>query len=49
MKEYGVIEYYLDMARSYVEKAKKILPFFEDTIPLQALLTVADYVVKREL
>jgi len=49
MKEYGVIEYSLDMARSFVEKAKKSLPLFEDTIPLQALLTVADYVVDREL
>jgi len=49
MKEYGVIGYSQDMARSYIEKAKKSLPMFEDTIPLQALLTVADYVVKREL
>src|SRR3970282_2922699 len=29
MKEYGVIEYSLDMARSYVEKAKKMLPYPE--------------------
>ncbi|MEK6584437.1 MAG: polyprenyl synthetase family protein [Nitrospirota bacterium] len=49
MKEYGVIEYSLEIARSFVEKAKKSLSFFEDPIPLQALFTVADYVVEREL
>lgn len=49
MKKYGVIEYSLNRARKFVEKAKKCLLFFENSPHLQALLTVADYVVNREL
>ncbi len=49
MQKYEVIEYSLDQARVYVEKAKKSLMFFKDSTPLQALFTVADYVVDREL
>lgn len=49
MQKYKVIEYSLDQARAYVEKAKKSLMFFKDSTPLQALFTVADYVVDREL
>lgn len=49
MQKYEVIEYSLDQARAYVEKAKKSLMFFKDSTPLQALFTVADYVVDREL
>ena len=49
MHEYGVIEYSLDKARAFVEKAKKNLLLFEDSTPLHALITVADYVVEREL
>lgn len=49
MREYGVIEYSLGKARVYVENAKKNLLPFKDSTPLQALFTVADYVVDREL
>lgn len=49
MQKYAVIEYSFDKARSYVEKAKKSLALFEDSMPLQALFAVADYVVDREL
>lgn len=49
MQEHGVIEYSFDKARVYVEKAKKSLMPFKDSISLQALFAVADYVVDREL
>ncbi len=49
MHHYGVIEYSFDMARGYVEKAKKSLMLFKDSMSLQALFAVADYVVDREL
>jgi len=50
MHKYEVIEYSLERARRYVEKAKNSLTFFfSDSMPLQALFAVADYVVEREL
>ena len=49
MQRYGVIDYSLARARGYVEKAKKSLLSFKDSMPLQALFAVADYVVDREL
>ncbi|MBI5192920.1 MAG: polyprenyl synthetase family protein [Nitrospirae bacterium] len=49
MNKHDVINYSFDKAREYVEKAKKSLLMFDDSTHLQALFTVADYVVDREL
>jgi len=49
MKRYGVIEYSLNKAREYIDRAKKGLSLFNNSIHLQALSTLADYVVEREL
>ena len=49
MHKYGIIEYSLEKARVYAEKAKKSLMLFKDSTPQQALFAVADYVVDREL
>jgi geranylgeranyl pyrophosphate synthase len=48
VKHYKGGEYTLERARQNIKKVKKVLDNFEDSLPKQALLSVADYIVERE-
>ncbi|MBI4595666.1 MAG: polyprenyl synthetase family protein [Candidatus Tectomicrobia bacterium] len=49
MNNYETISYTLSRARNFANKAKKELAHFNDSIYLDALLGVADYIVEREI
>lgn len=49
MKDYGTISYTLSKARYFANKAKQELSDFDDSIYLDALLSVADYIVERDI
>ncbi|MBI3802727.1 MAG: polyprenyl synthetase family protein [Nitrospirae bacterium] len=48
MEKYGSITYALQKAQDYANRAKGDLSVFADLPPRQALLTLADYVVRRD-
>lgn len=48
INKYHGIEYTFNKADSYIKKAKKDLEIFEDSEIRQALLTISDFVLKRE-
>lgn len=48
INKYHGIEYTLDTANGYVKKAKEELEIFKDSEFRQALLTISDFVLKRE-
>ncbi len=49
MKHYDSINYALDKARNYVAEAKKELVVFDESPSLTAILSLADYVVSRDI
>lgn len=49
MEKYKSIPYTLDRARSYVEAAKSALSVLPDSIHVDSLRAIADYVVERDL
>lgn len=46
---YGGIDYSLDKAKQLIEEGKAFLDIFDDSTPREALLTIADYVIQREM
>lgn len=48
MRRYGSIEYSMDVARRYVERAKSLLAGFVESPHRKAMEAVADYVVTRD-
>ena len=48
VRDHGAIDYTLQTAKDYVEKAKDNLRVFDNSEYLEALLTVADYIVERD-
>ncbi|HLC25873.1 MAG TPA: polyprenyl synthetase family protein [bacterium] len=48
IEKYGGIDYTMSRARDLVAQAKQELAIFEDSCYLQALRTVADYIVERD-
>jgi octaprenyl-diphosphate synthase len=48
VQDHGAIDYTLKIAKEYVEKAKDNLRVFDNSEYLEALLTVADYIVERD-
>jgi len=46
---YGGIDYSLEKAIQLIEEGKAFLDIFEDSTPREALLTIADYVIQREM
>ena len=49
MKHYDSINYALDKARNYVTEAKKEIVAFDESPSLTAILSLADYVVSRDI
>ncbi|MDP6625268.1 MAG: polyprenyl synthetase family protein [Nitrospinota bacterium] len=49
MKHYGSIEYALEKAKNYVTEAKKEMVIFGESPSLAAILSLADYVVVRNV
>jgi octaprenyl-diphosphate synthase len=49
LQQYESLNYALSLARGYAAKAQACLALFEDSLPYQALLTLTDYVVDRDL
>lgn len=47
--KYKGIDYALDKARGFIEEAKTYLDPFEDSPAKQALLTISDYIINRNL
>lgn len=48
MQEYGSIDYAIQRAHDFVSRAKSELSIFKDSIHRRALITVADYVIRRD-
>jgi len=48
MDSYGALESTMELAKSYVESAKEELKVFPDSLYLEALTSVADYIVSRD-
>jgi octaprenyl-diphosphate synthase len=48
VKDHGAIDYTLQVAKQHVEQAKKTMSGFKNSEYLEALLTVADYIVERD-
>jgi octaprenyl-diphosphate synthase len=46
---YRGVDYALEKARTYIEEAKAFLDPFEDSPPKGALITIADYIINRNL
>jgi octaprenyl-diphosphate synthase len=49
MQHYDSINYALDKARNYVTEAKKEIVVFDESPSLAAILSLADYVVTRDI
>ncbi len=49
MQRYGAVDDALQVARIFSEEAKASLSIFPDSPPRQALMALADYVVRREM
>lgn len=48
MKKHGSIDYAFQRAQEFVNRAKSDLSIFKDSIHRQSMLTVADYVIRRD-
>lgn len=48
MKRYRSIDYTMDKARVYIKEAKEVMSGFDDSLYLNAILSVADYIVERD-
>ncbi|MFQ5780707.1 MAG: polyprenyl synthetase family protein [Nitrospiria bacterium] len=48
MKEFGSINYAIQKAQGFADRAKKDLLIFKSSIHRQSLMTVADYVIQRD-
>ncbi len=49
MKKYHSIDYTMDKARGYIREAKEEMTSFKDSLYLNAILSVADYIVERDM
>jgi octaprenyl-diphosphate synthase len=49
MEKYGTVNDALQIAQTFSDEAKASLAIFPDSSPRQALMTLADYVVQREM
>jgi octaprenyl-diphosphate synthase len=49
MEKYGAVNEALEVARTLAAEAKSALSLFPDSLPHQALVALADYVVQREM
>ena len=49
MEKYGTVNDALQIAQTFSDEAKASLAIFPDSPPRQALMTLADYVVQREM
>ncbi|MBI5197796.1 MAG: hypothetical protein HZA19_04215, partial [Nitrospirae bacterium] len=49
LHQYDSVRYARSLARDYAAKARLTLSIYEDSLPKQALLTLTDYVVDRDL
>ncbi|MFQ5456122.1 MAG: polyprenyl synthetase family protein [Nitrospirota bacterium] len=48
MNRYGSIEYSLDLARSFSERAKENIAIFDNSLHKSSILALADYMVSRD-
>jgi octaprenyl-diphosphate synthase len=48
MEKYGSIKYAIQRAQDFVSRAKNDLSVFNDSIHRQSMITVADYVIRRD-
>jgi geranylgeranyl pyrophosphate synthase len=49
MEKYGAVDEALNLAQSLSNESKAALAVFPDSMPRQALMALADYVVQREM
>jgi len=49
LHKYGGIDYTIQCAREYIQRAKQVLSVFEDSAPKEILMDIADYALARKM